>query len=138
MLRIPSTILTAVPIAILLASPAARTAGLPACRGPLEPPAPAACAAVDETGCCDEKGRLWYCDSGDLYCIDCGTTFPTCGWSGGGYYDCGASGPLPDPEGIHPIQCGGWDPLSIYVPDGWEIGVWRVQIGVPTAPRAFP
>jgi sugar lactone lactonase YvrE len=33
---------------------------------------------------------------------------------------------------------GGWDPLSIYVPDGWNIGVWRVQIGVPTAPRAFP
>jgi len=32
----------------------------------------------------------------------------------------------------------GWDPLSIYVPDGWAIGVWRVEIGVPSAPLPFP
>ena len=32
----------------------------------------------------------------------------------------------------------GWDPLSIYVPDGWNVGVWRVQVGVPSAPLPFP
>lgn len=32
----------------------------------------------------------------------------------------------------------GWDPMSIYIPDGWKIGVWRVQLGVPSAPRPFP
>ncbi|MFZ4578250.1 MAG: SMP-30/gluconolactonase/LRE family protein [Myxococcota bacterium] len=33
---------------------------------------------------------------------------------------------------------GGWDPYSLYLPDGWKIGLWRVRVGVPTAPRAFP
>ncbi len=32
----------------------------------------------------------------------------------------------------------GWDPMSIYIPDGWKIGVWRVELGVPSAPRPFP
>jgi hypothetical protein len=32
----------------------------------------------------------------------------------------------------------GWDPNSIYVPDGWNVGVWRVNVGVPSAPLAFP
>ena len=32
----------------------------------------------------------------------------------------------------------GWDPLSLYVPDGWNIGVWRIEIGVPSAPLPFP
>ena len=32
----------------------------------------------------------------------------------------------------------GWDPLSLYIPDGWKIGVWRAQIGVPSKPLAFP
>jgi len=32
----------------------------------------------------------------------------------------------------------GWDPLSLYIPDGWQIGVWRAQIGVPSKPLAFP
>ena len=32
----------------------------------------------------------------------------------------------------------GWDPSSIYVPDGWNVGVWRVHVGVPSAPLPFP
>ncbi|MBM4371768.1 MAG: SMP-30/gluconolactonase/LRE family protein, partial [Deltaproteobacteria bacterium] len=32
----------------------------------------------------------------------------------------------------------GWDPESIYLPDGWKIGVWRARVGVPSAPLAFP
>lgn len=32
----------------------------------------------------------------------------------------------------------GWDPLSLYIPDGWKIGVWRVSVGVASAPRPFP
>jgi len=32
----------------------------------------------------------------------------------------------------------GWDPLSLYIPDGWQIGVWRADIGVPSKPLAFP
>ncbi|MGB0590458.1 MAG: SMP-30/gluconolactonase/LRE family protein [Myxococcota bacterium] len=33
---------------------------------------------------------------------------------------------------------GGWDPLSLYLPDGWNKGVFEVQIGVPTAPIPYP
>jgi len=32
----------------------------------------------------------------------------------------------------------GWDPMSLYIPDGWEIGVWRAEIGVPSKHLAFP
>jgi sugar lactone lactonase YvrE len=32
----------------------------------------------------------------------------------------------------------GWDPYSLYLPDGWNIGAWRVKIGVPSAPVPFP
>ncbi len=32
----------------------------------------------------------------------------------------------------------GWDPNSLYLPDGWKVGVWRLEIGVPSAPLAFP
>ena len=33
---------------------------------------------------------------------------------------------------------GGWDPLSIYMPDGWNKGVFEVKIGVPGAPTPYP
>jgi hypothetical protein len=33
---------------------------------------------------------------------------------------------------------GGWDPLSLYLPDGWNKGVFEVQIGVPSAPVPYP
>jgi hypothetical protein len=32
----------------------------------------------------------------------------------------------------------GWDPYSLYLPDGWNIGLWRVRVGVPAAPLPFP
>jgi hypothetical protein len=32
----------------------------------------------------------------------------------------------------------GWDPLSLYAPHGWQHHVYRIQIGVPSAPVAFP
>ena len=32
----------------------------------------------------------------------------------------------------------GWDPYSLYLPDGWAVGLWRLEIGVPAAPRPFP
>jgi len=32
----------------------------------------------------------------------------------------------------------GWDPNSLYLPDGWKVGVWRLEVGVPSAPLAFP
>lgn len=33
---------------------------------------------------------------------------------------------------------GGWDPMKLYLPDGWNKGVFEVDIGVPGAPRPFP
>ncbi len=33
---------------------------------------------------------------------------------------------------------GGWDALKLYLPDGWNKGVFEVDIGVPGAPRPFP
>ena len=33
---------------------------------------------------------------------------------------------------------GGWDPYSLYIPDGWNIAAWRAKIGVPGKPRPFP
>jgi len=47
----------------------------------------------------------------------------------------------PDQTYLPNMQWGvgqGWDPMSIYVPDGWKIGLWRVELGVPSAPRPFP
>ena len=33
---------------------------------------------------------------------------------------------------------GGWDPLTLYLPDGWNKGVFEVSIGVPSAPVPYP
>jgi streptogramin lyase len=32
----------------------------------------------------------------------------------------------------------GWDPLTLYIPDGWDHKVYEVAIGVPSKPKAFP
>jgi hypothetical protein len=32
----------------------------------------------------------------------------------------------------------GWDPLSLYIPDGWNKGVFEIYIGVPGAPVPYP
>jgi sugar lactone lactonase YvrE len=33
---------------------------------------------------------------------------------------------------------GGWDPESLYIPDGWDHKVYEVTIGVPSKQKAFP
>jgi len=33
---------------------------------------------------------------------------------------------------------GGWDPYSLYLPDGWKKGVFEVELGVPGKPTAYP
>jgi sugar lactone lactonase YvrE len=33
---------------------------------------------------------------------------------------------------------GGWDPLTLYIPDGENHGVYKTSIGVPSKPRAYP
>jgi hypothetical protein len=33
---------------------------------------------------------------------------------------------------------GGWDPLKLYLPDGWNKGVFEAHIGVPSAPVPYP
>jgi len=33
---------------------------------------------------------------------------------------------------------GGWDPLALYIPDGWQKGIFEVKIGVPAKPRPYP
>ena len=32
----------------------------------------------------------------------------------------------------------GWDNSSLYSPDGWDLGAWRINIGVPGPPLPFP
>ncbi len=80
-----------------------------ACKGPLEPSVVGGCS-LDSAGCCDPQGRALYCVGSDLYCIDCGGTFPQCGWAptgpgaSTGTYDCGTAGGA-DPSGSHPKAC---------------------------------
>ncbi|NUN12096.1 MAG: SMP-30/gluconolactonase/LRE family protein [Myxococcales bacterium] len=33
---------------------------------------------------------------------------------------------------------GGWDPLKLYLPDGWKKGVFEVDLQVPAPPRPYP
>ena len=33
---------------------------------------------------------------------------------------------------------GGWNPMHLYLPDGWNKGVFEVQLGVPSAPVPYP
>ncbi|MBM4356338.1 MAG: hypothetical protein FJ109_21525, partial [Deltaproteobacteria bacterium] len=71
------------------------------------------CSAVDGLtfeGCCDQDGRLVWCDFDGLYCIDCAGLNPECGWSAdAGFYDCGTGGGE-DPSGDNPKECAGCDP----------------------------
>ena len=62
------------------------------------------CTYIEFEGCCDEKGRLVYCEDDTLYCIDCDKEGEAeCGWSGA-YYDCGTKG-SEDPGGDFPKWC---------------------------------
>jgi sugar lactone lactonase YvrE len=33
---------------------------------------------------------------------------------------------------------GGWDPMKLYIPEGWSHGVFEVDVGVPSKPRVYP
>jgi len=62
------------------------------------------CAGVTFEGCCDDKGRVVFCDDKKLYCIDC-SKGPECGWNAqASYYDCGTEGGE-DPSGKNPKNC---------------------------------
>ena len=104
------SVLIAPVLMLLLISPAAAVE-LAKCNGPLEPSLDGDCAGLDAVGCCDAVGRVLWCQGGDLYCIDCAGTFPSCGWNPSGYYDCGQDEGSVDPGGEHPSACAaGCDP----------------------------
>ncbi len=75
------------------------------CEGALTPSLEGGCSGIDSVGCCDSQGRVLWCQSGDLYCIDCAGAFPACGWNDSGYYDCGQGPGTSDPSGAHPPSC---------------------------------
>ncbi len=97
---------------LLAASSPAGAVELTTCEGPLAPSLSGSCGGVDNAGCCDTQGRVLWCQGGDLYCIDCAWTFPSCGWNANGYYDCGQGAGTSDPSGDHPPTCVGGCPPS--------------------------
>ena len=63
------------------------------------------CGPVSFEGCCDENGRLYYCEGG-LMCVDCNEGDGSCGWDPqGNFYNCGTDGGE-DPSGANPKACG--------------------------------
>lgn len=76
------------------------------CKGALEASANS-CQGVTSAGCCDPTGKVFWCENNKLYCLDCSTVFPSCGWNPDGYYDCGQTPFMEDPKGENPIACGG-------------------------------
>ncbi len=77
------------------------------CKGTGEPSGDD-CEDLTYEGCCDELGRVLWCDLGKVYCIDCAALSPSCGWQGS-LYDCGTDGSA-DPSGLFPIECSSCDP----------------------------
>jgi len=76
------------------------------CFGTDVPSALTCPATVDNTGCCDSRGRVVWCQDDKLYCIDCPNFDMSCGWMASPYgsgYDCG--GAYDDPTGAHPRDC---------------------------------
>ena len=80
-----------------------------ACRG-FDQPSGTSCTGTSAVGCCDDLGRVVWCQDNSLYCFDCNLNpkdSQSCGWrvvekfAG---YDCGGSGA--DPAGIFPLECG--------------------------------
>ncbi len=74
------------------------------CLGPNEPSSDD-CMGLTYEGCCDDLGRVMWCDGDKLFCIDCATVNPQCGWQGE-FYDCGTDGSA-DPSGASPKECAG-------------------------------
>jgi len=62
-------------------------------------------------GCCDDLGRVIWCENGDTYCIDCAGLNPSCGWQGD-FYDCGTDG-SPEPSGTFPLECVSCEPACV-------------------------
>ena len=83
--------------------------GLAQCLG-LDTPSAEGCDFVESyEGCCDDMGRVVWCDGGATYCIDCSQNPEgECGWQGD-FYDCGTDG-SPDPSGANPKECIMCDP----------------------------
>jgi hypothetical protein len=68
------------------------------------------CGDVSFEGCCDDLGRVIWCDGG-LYCIDCVESDGVCGWNEGAlFYGCNAEATGEDPSGDNPLQCVNCDP----------------------------
>ena len=74
------------------------------------------CGAITHQGCCDGHS-LWFCDSGKVKTINCGTN-PKCGWDAKAtVYDCGTKGGV-DPGGKHPLPCGSLVDGGVAATDG--------------------
>ncbi len=102
------------------------------CAGPGTPSASTCPDSLIFEGCCDNWGRIVWCEAGFLYCSDCAADpSPTrqCGWllydnrgRPANYYACGGQGA--DPSGAFPLNCilppppdAGPEPLPEPVPD---------------------
>ena len=77
---------------------------------------------------------------GNLYIADYGSTkilrFPS---DGSGYKTIAqGSGGQYLPNMQWGSGYGGWDPWKLYLPDGWNKGVFEVDIGVPGRPKPYP
>lgn len=79
------------------------------CRG-FDQPSGTSCTGTNAVGCCDDLGRVVWCQDNALYCFDCNLNpqgSQSCGWrvvekfAG---YDCGGSGA--DPANIFALECG--------------------------------
>ena len=95
---------------LILAPGASAFPQVETCKGALEPSKVDGCDGVGWEGCCDVTGRQFWCEGGDLYCVDCANGFPACGWNPLGYYDCGQAPKSEDPSGEHPYACGACAP----------------------------
>jgi hypothetical protein len=93
---------------LLVASPA--LADYPDdCLGLNEASATGCDFATTFEGCCDDAGRVVWCEEGNTFCIDCaGLENPECGWQGE-FHDCGTDGSA-DPSGVNPLECIACDP----------------------------
>ncbi len=75
-----------------------------ACNG-LDTPSGNDCQGTSFQGCCGSDNRLYWCDNGSLYCIDCSQSESACGWAvDNGFYDCNQQGKS-EPTGNYPREC---------------------------------
>ena len=75
------------------------------CLGLGEPSA-STCQDVSYQGCCDDAGRLVFCDGDALYCLECSELSGQCGWKpDAGFYDCGTEDGGEDETGENPKLC---------------------------------